>query len=141
MENIQAYAELELFEAVPDYAIDALWLEWERVRRKNPPDNMICTSGKSYQAFCKLVGDRGDLYPCAFTSRETLLDITELPAVTYKREEVQRLRQTLAGCGEEDKNTYVAFIYEGLEYRNVIEAVAKKLMPQYLALRSNHAAG
>ena len=134
--DIQPFGGIELFDPVPDYAIDALWLEWERNRRSAPPENMICTSARSYQWFCQKLKERQEeLFPCTFTSRNTLLDITQLGAASYKQEEAQQLRDIVQRWDASDKDTYIAFIYEGRQHRNVIDGVLRQLAPRYAALR------
>lgn len=123
---IEKASQLIEFEQVPDYAIDALWIEWEKNRRRNPPDNMICTTIKSYQAFQQLVAFRDmEKFPSTFVDRSCLQ--CNGGGVFYPRGVRKDLPQILAQWPEEDDGVYVAFIYDGYSHQNTIKAAVDQI--------------
>lgn len=136
MGEIERYGAIELFPEIPDYAMDVLWIEWQRIKRCNPPDNIICTTLKSYQLFCKLVDDNAFYFPATFVTRQTIQDpglmewwtpSSTSPALERKRREDRTIHNSFESWPEDDGTVYVAFIYDGYDRRSLTEAIVDKL--------------
>lgn len=116
-----------VFQEIPEYATTALWIEWYRARRREPPADMICTTGESYQNFCRQCNVNPENFPSIFVTRETLVDISEIGASGFREADRKQLIQALEQWDESDQNVYVAFIYEGVRRQSIVQAVVKQL--------------
>lgn len=136
MGEIERYGEIELFPEIPDYAMDVLWIEWQRRERCDPPDNIICTTLKSYQLFCKVVDSNGVDFPATFVTRQTIQDPSLMewwapspssPDYERKCREDRTINNSFESWPEDDGTVYVAFIYAGYDRRSLTEAIVDKL--------------
>lgn len=135
--SIQKYSSIELFPEVPDYAVDVLWMAWEKLRRKRPPDNIVCTTLKAYQKFCQVVKSNGVDFPNVFVTRDSVQDVHLyfnggwVPRDSGKKfeqvQKIQRIHNAYEQWPESDDCIYVAFVYEGYDRHGLAEVVAKRL--------------